>query len=54
MPALEKASGFLRHELAQRLTSRTTPHLHFHWDPRLAQAEEIDRILNDLEIPPEE
>ena len=54
MLALEKATGFLRRELAQRLTLRTTPNLHFHWDPRLAQAEEIDKILNDLEIPPEE
>lgn len=54
MLALGKASGFLRRELASRLSLRTAPQLHFHWDPRLAHAEEIDRILNDLQIPPEE
>ncbi len=54
MAALAKAAGFLRRELAQRLPLRTTPNLHFHWDPRLAQAEEVNRILDDLEIPPEE
>ncbi|MCP4426471.1 MAG: 30S ribosome-binding factor RbfA [Chloroflexi bacterium] len=54
MAALNKATGFLRRELAQRLSSRTTPQLHFHWDPRLAQAEEVNRILDDLDIPPEE
>ncbi len=54
MAALGKASGFLRRELAQRLPLRTTPQLHFHWDPRLAQAEEINKILDDLDIPPEE
>jgi ribosome-binding factor A len=54
MAALANASGFLRRELAQRLPLRTTPNLHFHWDPRLAQAEEVNRILDDLEIPPEE
>jgi len=54
MAALENASGFFRRELASRLRLRTTPHLHFHWDPRLAHAEEIDKILGELVIPPVE
>ena len=50
--ALENAAGFFRRELSSRLRLRTTPQLHFHWDPRLAHAEEIDRILGELDIPP--
>jgi len=52
MTALSKASGYLRHELAGRVRLRTVPQLHFHWDPTLAQAEEVNRILDDLDIPP--
>jgi ribosome-binding factor A len=54
MAALENATGFFRRELASRMRLRTTPQLHFHWDPRLAHAEEIDRILGELDIPPAE
>jgi ribosome-binding factor A len=52
--ALEKATGFFRHELAQRLRLRTTPQLHFHWDATLAHIQEVDRILDNLIIPPPE
>ena len=54
MTALQNALGFFRHELASRMRLRSTPQLHFHWDPRLAHAEEIDKILGGLEIPPVE
>lgn len=54
MAALENAAGFFRRELASRMRLRSTPHLHFHWDPRLAHAEEIDKILGTLDIPPAE
>jgi ribosome-binding factor A len=54
MQALEKATGFFRHELAQRLRLRATPQLHFHWDATLAHIQEVDRILNNLVIPPPE
>lgn len=54
MKALEKAGGFFRYELAQRISLRTVPELHFRWDPTLAYAEEVDEILRNLEIPPEE
>lgn len=52
MAALESATGYLRRELAGRVRLRTVPHLHFHWDPTLARAEEINQILDDLDIPP--
>ena len=52
MLALNKATGFLRRELANRMRLRTVPQLHFHWDPTLANAEEVFGILDNLEIPP--
>jgi ribosome-binding factor A len=52
MRALEKAGGFIRYELAQRVSLRTVPELRFHWDPTLAYAEEVDQILSNLAIPP--
>jgi ribosome-binding factor A len=61
MRALDKAGGFLRYELAQRMSVRTVPELRFHWDPTLAYADEVDQILKELaeesetqELPPEE
>ncbi|PID87214.1 MAG: ribosome-binding factor A [Chloroflexi bacterium] len=54
MIALDKASGFFRYELSQRMTMRTTPQLHFHWDASLAHVDEVNRILNQLTIPKEE
>ena len=52
LQALDKATGFFRRELAQRMRLRITPELRFHWDPTLAQAAEVDRILANLVIPP--
>ena len=52
MQALSKAAGYFRHELAQRMTMRTTPQLHFHWDASLAHVDEVNRILSQLTIPP--
>lgn len=53
MEALAGATGYFRRELAPRLTLRTVPHLHFHWDPTLAHAERISQLLDSLDIPPE-
>jgi ribosome-binding factor A len=53
MAALGGAASYLRRELASRLTIRTTPRLHFHWDPSLAHAEHISQLLDNLDIPEE-
>lgn len=53
MRALDKAGAFFRYELAQRMDLRTVPELHFHWDPTLAYAEEVNEILDNLVIPSE-
>ena len=54
MVALQRATGFLRRELSGYLRLRSVPQLHFHWDPTLAHAEQVDRILENLYIPTEE
>lgn len=52
MEGLERASGFLRGQIAQRLDLRSAPIVHFHWDPRLQFAEEVNQLLDSLDIPP--
>ena len=54
MSGLQSASGFLRRELAQSLDLRTAPILRFQWDPRLRYVEEVDQLLDELDIKPEE
>ena len=54
MAVLGKATGFLRHQLGQRMRLRTIPNLHFHWDTLLEHAEVVDSIFDSLDIPPEE
>ena len=53
LEGLESAKGFLRSALAQRLQSRVTPFLYFHWDARLEDASRIEDILFEMEIPDE-
>jgi ribosome-binding factor A len=54
MEGLARASGYLRRELGQILGLRQVPQLHFHWDPSLAHADNINRFLDNLDIPDEE
>lgn len=52
MAGLDRASGFLRRELAARTRFRRTPVLHFHWDAAFEHGERIDALLDTLDIPP--
>ena len=52
LEGLESASGFLRSQVAQRLELRFAPIIHYHWDPRLRYAEEVNDLLDRLDIPP--
>lgn len=54
MAGLQSAAGFLRRELAQSLDLRSAPILRFEWDPRLRYVEEVDELLDELDIKPEE
>lgn len=46
--ALERAAGFLQHEIAEALKLRFTPKLTFHLDESLDEGMRIERILNEL------
>jgi ribosome-binding factor A len=52
MDGLNSASGFLRSQIAQRLDLRSAPVIHYHWDPRLRYAEEVNDLLDSLDIRP--
>lgn len=52
MHGLDRASGFLRRELAARTRFRKTPTLHFHWDVAVEHGERIDQLLNTLNDDP--
>lgn len=51
MAGLRSASGFLRRSVGKRLSTRNTPELHFHWDRTLQRGEQINRLLDNLDIP---
>jgi ribosome-binding factor A len=48
LEGLEHASGFLRHELSDRIDLRVFPRLRFHWDPTPERADRIEKVLADL------
>lgn len=48
MAALRHATGYLRHELAGRLSLRFMPELRFEYDTTLARARRIDALLDQL------
>ncbi|MHB8626966.1 MAG: 30S ribosome-binding factor RbfA [Aggregatilineales bacterium] len=53
MRGLERANGFLRHELGSRIRLRRTPVLHFHWDLTLQHADTIEQAFKRIgPIPP--
>jgi ribosome-binding factor A len=47
--AIERASPFLRRQLAGRLRLRRAPELHFFFDESVERHDRIERILRDLE-----
>ncbi len=46
--ALDRASAFLRRQLAGRLRLRRAPELHFHFDESIARGERIERLLQEI------
>jgi ribosome-binding factor A len=48
LAGLKHASGFLRHQLAERIELRVFPRLRFHWDPTPERADHIERLLAEL------
>lgn len=48
LEALVGGTGYIRRMLAPRLSMRTIPHLHFQLDQSMQHAENISRLLNEL------
>ena len=47
---LERAAGFMQHEIAEELKLKFTPKLAFHADEGLEEGMKIERILQDLKL----
>jgi len=52
--ALGRASGFLRHEIGQRLQLRHVPKLDFYWDEVVDSALRIESILQEIREDPDD
>jgi len=50
--ALQRASGFLRREIGQRLHLRHVPSLEFYWDEVVDSALRIESILDEIREEP--
>jgi len=53
LSGLERAGGFIRHKLGERLTVRFIPELSFRLDQSLDYGERIDRLLEQIKPKPE-
>ena len=49
---LGRAAGFLRSELAHRLTTRKVPELHFEYDESVERGVRLSRLIDDAVKPP--
>ncbi|MCS7285570.1 MAG: 30S ribosome-binding factor RbfA [Anaerolineae bacterium] len=48
LEGFERASGFLRHELAQNLRIKFIPRLNFVWDDSLERGQRINQLLREI------
>lgn len=48
LQGFNRASGFIRKALAERIELRVFPRLRFHWDPTPERADRIERLLATL------
>ena len=49
---LQHAAGFLRSELAHRLSTRSVPELHFHFDESVERGVRLSRLIDEAVAPP--
>ena len=54
LKALERAKGYLRRELAQRLSLRYAPDLRFYWDASIDRGREMEALLREIETKPDD
>ncbi len=51
--ALNRSAGFIHHHLVRRLAQKVVPRLVFRFDKNLDYSFHIDKLLHQIEIPPE-
>lgn len=51
--ALNNASGYIRHEMGPKLSLRSIPIVSFRLDRSMQHAENVQRLLNEIDLPPE-
>lgn len=56
--ALERASGFMRRQIGQRLRLRRAPEIHFHFDESIGHQDRVEQLLKEIaderaEAPPD-
>jgi ribosome-binding factor A len=51
LEGLQRAAGFLRSELAQRLTTRKVPELHFAYDESVERGIRLSRLIDEAVRP---
>ena len=49
---LQRAAGFLRTELAHRLSTRSVPELHFHFDESVERGARLSKLIDEAVAPP--
>jgi ribosome-binding factor A len=49
---LQSAAGFLRKELAHRLSTRSVPELHFEFDESVERGVRLSRLIDEAVAPP--
>ena len=52
LEGLQRAAGFLRSELAHRLTTRKVPELHFEYDGSVERGVRLSRLIDEAVNPP--
>ena len=49
---LQRAAGFLRSELAHRLSTRSVPELHFEFDESVERGARLSKLIDEAVAPP--
>ena len=51
LEGLQRASGFLRSQLAHRLSTRSVPELHFHYDESVERGMRLSKLIDEAVAP---
>ena len=52
LEGLQRAAGFLRSELAHRLSTRSVPELHFHYDESVERGMRLSKLIDEAVAQP--